>query len=158
MCHIMPHTYRLEICPLTEDHHYVDVEYPEDNENAGIDIYLPSDSIVGQGESQLLRLGIQARMVCLQTLKDVHYKLLPRSSIYKYNLIMMNSVGLIDRGYRGELGAPIHNLGKTECRLEKGQRLFQIVSPDLGNIVQVKIVKSLPITQRGIGGFGSTGK
>jgi hypothetical protein len=42
--------------------------------------------------------------------------------------------------------------------IEKGQRLFQILAPDMGNIKEVKIVMSLPETVRGEGGFGSTGK
>ncbi len=42
--------------------------------------------------------------------------------------------------------------------LERGQRLFQIVAPDMGWIKEVRIVTSLPETKRGEGGFGSTGK
>jgi dUTPase len=41
--------------------------------------------------------------------------------------------------------------------IEKGQRLFQIVAPDMGWIKEVKIVESLDVTGRGDGGFGSTG-
>jgi dUTPase len=40
----------------------------------------------------------------------------------------------------------------------KGSRYFQIVAPDMGHISQVRIVDTLPVTQRGVGGFGSTGK
>ena len=39
----------------------------------------------------------------------------------------------------------------------KGSRYFQIVAPDMGHISQVRIVDALPVTQRGVGGFGSTG-
>jgi dUTPase len=42
--------------------------------------------------------------------------------------------------------------------IEKGQRLFQIVAPDMGHIKEVRIVESLSETVRGDGGFGSTGK
>ncbi len=42
--------------------------------------------------------------------------------------------------------------------IERGQRLFQIVAPDMGWIKEVRIVDSLPETSRGEGGFGSTGK
>jgi dUTPase len=46
----------------------------------------------------------------------------------------------------------------TSHLVEKGVRLFQIVAPDLGHIKEVVIVESLPVTSRGEGGFGSTGR
>ena len=155
----MSRTYRLEICETPETAGlYQNQDFPDDHENAGYDLFIPVDTIIAPGEHILVKLGISARLVCTQTLNDVHFWLLPRSSIYKSNLVMMNSMGLIDRGYRGELGAPLHNLSNTPVSLSRQQRLMQIASPDLGNITQVRVVKNLPETRRGIGGFGSTGK
>ena len=119
--------------------------------------------------------------------EEVHYWMPPRSSIWKSGVTQANSIGIIDKSYRGPLmGAvlPIHkptgywsqmssgdgpktgsyvwmNCDSRDTGspvIEKGQRLFQIVAPDMGWIKEVRIVESLPETGRGEGGFGSTGK
>jgi dUTP pyrophosphatase len=84
---------------------------------------------------------------------------MPRSSIYKTGYMMANSEGIIDRTYRGVLKAPVVLVSKTENPgMWAGNRYFQIVAPDLGWIYAVRIVDALPSTERGDGGFGSTGK
>jgi dUTP pyrophosphatase len=70
---------------------------------------------------------------------------------------MANSVGIIDKSYRGELKAPVWSMTK-QSRVEAGERLFQIVLPTLGHIKHVRIVTELPETERGANGFGSSGK
>ena len=82
------------------------------------------------------------------------YYLYPRSSISKTSFRLANSVGIIDRGYRGNLGAYF------DCKygiLEMGQRLVQLCSPTLDPF-HVVLTDSLTFTQRGENGFGSTGK
>ena len=72
---------------------------------------------------------------------------------------MANSMGIIDRSYRGVLmGAVLPN--GLEASIEAGSRLFQILAPDMGHIVKVvlKPLSELDETVRGEGGFGSTGK
>ena len=66
-------------------------------------------------------------------------------------------MGVIDKSYRGELKAPVWSMTGT-THVEKGDRLFQILAPDMGWIRNVRLVDSLPATDRGDGGFGSTGK
>lgn len=65
---------------------------------------------------------------------------------------MLNSIGVIDKGYRGELMAFLWNTTDAPVTVKKGERLVQIVSPDMGAIQKVVVV-----TVRGDGGFGSTG-
>lgn len=101
-------------------------------------------------------------------LKD-HYEaspfyLYPRSSIAKTPLRLSNSVGIIDSGYRGNLGAFVDNIHRSKdgddlWTVEKHTRLFQICGPNLEPI-EVEIVDNendLGKTSRGSGGFGSTG-
>ena len=88
---------------------------------------------------------------------DSHFLLMPRSSIYKSGLLMANSTGVIDKSYRGELKAPVWSMTGSSS-VQAGDRLFQIVAPDMGWIRHVHLVDSLPETERGAGGFGSTGK
>jgi dUTP pyrophosphatase len=72
---------------------------------------------------------------------------------------MANSRGIIDRSYRGTLKAPILPQVPSDPKtIEAGQRLFQILAPDLGWISNVQIVDILDVTSRGEGGFGSTGR
>ena len=94
------------------------------------------------------------------------YKIHPRSSIYKKAIRMANSTGIIDSGYRGELCGVVDVLaGQLSSGyrrvvsthvLEPNKRYFQICKPDLSPFYVCQIEK-LPSTERGAGGFGSTG-
>jgi len=179
--------YRLELLPSEEGKEYYNRDLTRDNANAGFDLFVVKENQCEAGKVSLLDLGCKARMVNCETEDEVHYWLAPRSSIWKSGVTQANSLGIIDRSYRGPLmGAvlPIHkpsgywaNLSSGDgpktgtyvwknCDskdtgsplIEKGQRLFQILAPDMGWIKEVKIVESLPATVRGEGGFGSTGK
>jgi dUTP pyrophosphatase len=130
-----------------------------ENENAGFDLISTESST--ERHTYLSDLGVRAVMTIGDTLAaetTVHYRLVPRSSIYKTGYMMANSEGIIDRTYRGVLKAPVVAVGQTPVGLSAGDRHFQIVAPDLGCIHCVKIVDSFPSTARGEGGFGSTGK
>ena len=83
--------------------------------------------------------------------------LVPRSSISNTTLRMQNSIGIIDAGYRGALIAKVDNIGDEDVQVLDGQRLFQIVMPDLKPF-DVRLTLQLDDTERGDGGFGSTGK
>lgn len=91
------------------------------------------------------------------------YQIFPRSSIYKKSFRLANSTGIIDTGYRGNLGALIDNNtafgtdNPSKHKLIPHERYFQICKPDLKSF-KVYIVNNLPSTARGEGGFGSTGK
>jgi dUTPase len=135
------------------------------NDNAGFDLLSADSSFdpaVGNKQIYLSDLGVRAVMTrgdLLTPDATVHYRLVPRSSIYKSGYMMANSEGIIDRTYRGLLKAPVVFLGHTENPgIFAGNRYFQIVAPDLGWISAVRIVNALPSTERGEGGFGSTGK
>ncbi len=151
--------YILELCPIVDStkEFYNDV-YHRANDNAGFDLHA-SNVITVYDKVEFIPFGVKARMLksidgC--ELIDTHYWLVPRSSIYKSGLIMANSVGVIDASYRGELKAPVWSM-TGNSKVEKGDRLFQIVAPDMGHISEVRIVSSLPESKRGEGGFGSSG-
>jgi dUTPase len=170
--------YRLDIVPVRWNNNTQTIPCPyqvvleRTDENAGYDLYCRELTTIpnvahAQGKGTLIPLGIKARLVKIIEINaryeiyrkelDSHFWLLPRSSIYKTPLIMANSVGVIDKSYRGELMAPVRSNG-PEYSVIQGERLFQIVAPDMGWIREVRIVDSLPDTVRGEGGFGSTGK
>ena len=82
----------------------------------------------------------------------------PRSSIRNTELMLSNSVGVIDSGYRGELQATFNKLnGLDSISYKVGERVCQIVIVPTP-VVQVKIVDELSDSERGEGGFGSSGK
>ena len=147
--------------------------------DAGIDLVLPKEYLVRPFEQVTFDFGIKCRMTHVdvknETADSVSYTLHPRSSISKTPLMMKNSTGIIDSGYRGNIMAKVQNIPKVvysnnkddessilqilgDAEDYKGKintRLFQICSPTLGTIV-VKVVDSLDETSRGSGGFGST--
>jgi len=119
--------------------------------DAGLDLYVLEDIYFEAGETKALKMGISC-----EPEDGKAYYLLPRSSISKTPLRMANSIGLIDGGYRGEIMAVCDNIKTEGYRIEKGQRLFQLVAADSSNI-EYELVESLEETTRGVGGFGSTG-
>ena len=82
----------------------------------------------------------------------------PRSSIRKYELILSNSVGVIDSGYRGELQATFKKEnGLDSLAYKVGDKIAQIMIIPYPPI-EFDVVDELSDTERGDGGFGSTGK
>jgi len=120
--------------------------------DAGLDLFIIDSLIIRPGETAIIKSNI----ACENT-DEMPYLLMPRSSISKTPLRQCNSVGLIDAGYRGEIMAAVDNIKDIPYTVEPGQRLFQLVSMD-GAPITFEIVSELSQTDRGDGGFGSTGK
>jgi len=89
------------------------------------------------------------------------YYVYPRSSISKTPLVLANHVGIIDSGYRGNLMAALRKLPLSNAStytIEKHTRLFQICHPTLCPVFVVLVPETeLNVSERGDGGFGSTG-
>ena len=138
----------------------VNSPYPD----SGFDLGLPKDLTITKPTSNKIPLDI----CCSMYSKNIPqpYYLYPRSSIIKTPLRLSNSVGIIDTGYRGTITAVVDNLsncnntdGTSDISLTGLERYFQICHPLLRSF-KVKILNSkdeLGITERGDGGFGSTG-
>ena len=82
----------------------------------------------------------------------------PRSGLARrYGVTVVNSPGTIDSDYRGELQVLLINLGQEPCPIERGDRIAQLVfAPVLE--AEWREAESLAETERGSGGFGSTGR
>ena len=81
----------------------------------------------------------------------------PRSGLaFKHGLTVANAPGTIDSDYRGEIKVLLINLGAEEIKITRGMRIAQMV---LAPVIRAKLIPttSLDETDRGIGGFGSTG-
>tara|TARA_Y100000590_G_C15475082_1_gene921732 strand:- start:83 stop:520 length:438 start_codon:yes stop_codon:yes gene_type:complete len=120
--------------------------------DAGIDLFIVEKQTIKSGQTSLIHLGIAC-----ENIEQKPYLLMPRSSISKTPLRLCNSIGLIDAGYRGEIMAAVDNIKDVSYTVDVGDRLFQLVAMD-GSSISLSLVGELSSSDRGEGGFGSTGK
>jgi dUTP pyrophosphatase len=82
----------------------------------------------------------------------------PRSGLAsRHGISMVNTPGTIDSDYRGEIGVLLINFGETDVEFHEGDRIGQLVLCPVARIAW-EVVADLPETERGTGGFGSTGR
>ncbi len=123
--------------------HHDDAAY---DVRARIDLDLPPNEtmLIPTGLSLELPIGYEAQIR-------------PRSGLaLKHSLTIVNSPGTIDAGYRGEIGIIIMNIGKTVYNVKRGERIAQMVINKLPEVELIQ-VENLSKSNRGAGGFGSTG-
>ena len=124
-------------------------------EAAGADLYacLDQDVTIGPGETVFVPTGL-----AMEVPKGCAGLIYARSSLgSKRGLAPANKVGVIDSDYRGQVMVALHNHGKTEQTIAYGERIAQLLitpvyTPGFAEAAE------LDDTQRGSGGFGSTGK
>jgi dUTP pyrophosphatase len=126
--------------------------YAHDSD-AAADLYAMEDMILpGNSKGNKIRTGVKIELP-----ENWLALIIPRSSIgAKTPLRLSNSVGLIDSGYRGELGVLYDNTSDKPYDIHAGDRIAQLlVMPSYR--FKAQVVDSLEDTDRGTGGFGSTG-
>ena len=137
----------------------------EDKEtsDSGADLVVPDEIKVPVFGIETINFKIKCQLVDSSSNKYVPYYLYPRSSISKTPLMMANSIGIIDRDYRGDIMAKVRHIplhfGPNSVNpyiIENNTRLFQLCHPNLSPM-KVSVVSELQSTERGEGGFGSTG-
>lgn len=124
--------------------------------SAGIDLRACIAEVITiqPGQCELIPSGIALH------LNDPHYAamILPRSGLgHKHGIVLGNLVGLIDSDYQGEIFISVWNRGQHPFELIPLERIAQLVVVPVVQ-VQFNIVQEFPLTLRGNGGFGSTGK
>ena len=121
--------------------------------SAGLDLYADSDVLVSSGASVMLGTGIAIEI------PQGHVGLVAiRSSVGKAGVALANSVGVIDSDYRGEIKLCLtYTAGNGGHYIRKGQAIAQLVVMPYLHVELVE-VDALSTTERGAGGFGSTGK
>jgi dUTP pyrophosphatase len=120
--------------------------------DTGLDLFSTSEAFIQPGESALISTGIS-----IQLPPETEAQIRPRSGLaLKHQVTVLNTPGTIDQGYRGEIGVILINHGKLPFKVEVGMKIAQmVIKPILS--VQVNKVEELDETDRGVGGFGSTG-
>lgn len=123
--------------------------------SAGMDIYSSNEEeiIIKPG-----KVGKVPTDLKIEIPEGFFVAIYPRSSTgVKRQLMLANSTGIIDSDYRGEIKLFFYNFGKNEQVIKKNERLAQMVVQPYEK-VEIQKVDDLCESERGEGGFGSTGK
>ena len=119
-------------------------------DDAGLDLYGLEDVIVRPGEGTVLRTGVAVAV------PTGHVGLVcDRSSMARRGL--KTAGGVIDAGYRGEVGVVVWNLSREAQAVKKGERIAQMLVVPIATPAPIDS-EDLGDTVRGSGGFGSTGR
>jgi dUTP pyrophosphatase len=124
--------------------------------SAGLDLRACLDAaiILKPGDTQLIPTGLAIHLA------DTGYAamILPRSGLgHKHGVVLGNLVGLIDSDYQGQLMISVWNRGQDAFTIQPFERIAQMVIVPVVQ-AQFNIVEEFDNSQRGEGGFGSTGK
>lgn len=120
--------------------------------SAGADIMSAEETVVHPGKVCAVSTGIY-----MEIPMGYEVQIRPRSGLaFKHQVTVLNAPGTIDSDYRGELKVMLINFGEEDFYIHKGDRIAQMVAAP---VVQCRfdIVDELGDTDRGEGGFGSTG-
>ena len=121
-------------------------------DSAGLDIYCPFHIKVPADSQKKIPLGIAVEIP-----KGHMGLLVPRSSMSKTPLRSASSIGIIDADYRGELSIAYENISCSDYMIFRGDRIAQLIIVPIA-IVDVEETQTLSETERGDGGYGSTGR
>lgn len=123
--------------------------------DSGLDLFASQDIVLWHGDRQLVPTGIAIEL-------EPGYEAQVRSKsglALKQGVFVLNSPGTVDHGYQGEVGVIMYNTSKTEVvKIKKGQKIAQLViqKVELPEVIEVSEIY-VDGTDRGDGGFGSTG-
>ena len=151
-----------------------DVKIPKPSQpgDAGADARIVGFKIISKKKDKKELIEITSKSYTLKPLERIgcqlgfataipegyYFKVVPRSGLALWEGIsIVNSPGTIDSGYRNEWMAIVVNLSNEEVTLKKGDRICQIIFSKVYNYEFIETDK-LPDSERGKGGFGSTGK
>ncbi len=151
----MSDTKEIEI-ELTPHEHAVGLNLPTyaTDQSAGMDLTAALEEAIelAPGQRALVPTGISIALP-----PGYEAQIRPRSGLaIKYGVTVLNTPGTIDADYRGEIKVVLINHGQDEFVIERGMRIAQMVIARHAN-VKWNVVKDLNETERGEGGFGSTG-
>jgi dUTP diphosphatase len=121
-------------------------------DDAGLDLHAAEAVTLKPGDRMLVATGI-----ALALPPGFAGFVLPRSGLaLRHGVTLLNTPGLIDAGYRGEIKVLLVNHGTVAVTLARGDRVAQLVVQRVEHVVPAPVAV-LPNSLRGAGGFGSTG-
>lgn len=139
----------VKISKVTEDAKLPEYAHPTD---AGADVFANESVTLMGGETVIVKTGIKVAIPI-----GYEIQIRPRSGLsYKTGLRVANAPGTIDSDYRGEVGVIMYNTSDENITIFKGDKIAQMVLSEVP-MIKWSEVESLDETERGEGGFGSTG-
>lgn len=149
----MPNKIKISLTPMD---HAVGLNLPTyaTEQAAGMDLTAAIEEAIeiGPGDRMLIPTGLSIALP-----EGYEAQIRPRSGLaLKHGITVLNSPGTIDADYRGEIGVILANMSKQEFTVERGMRVAQMVIAK-HETVQWEVVEELDESDRGAGGFGSTG-
>lgn len=123
-------------------------------DDSGLDIcaFLEEDLIIKPGERALVQTGIYVAIP-----DGYEFQVRSRSGLaLKKGVFVLNSPGTIDAGYRNSIGVILYNSSKDDFTVKNGDRIAQLVLQAVPMVIWQE-VESLDDTERGMGGYGSSG-
>jgi len=124
--------------------------------SAGLDLraILDAPLVLAPGESALVPTGLAIHIGD----PSLAAMILPRSGLgHKHGIVLGNLVGLIDSDYQGQVFVSCWNRGQTTFTIQPGERIAQLVVVPVVQ-VEFEVVEEFAQSQRGAGGFGSSGR
>lgn len=120
--------------------------------DAGMDLCSVEELVIPSGGRAMVRTGLSMMLP-----SGYEAQVRPRSGLaLKKGVTVLNSPGTIDEGYRGEICVILANFGEEPFAIGKGDRIAQMVIAPCTR-AEIVEVDALDDTERGVGGFGSTG-
>jgi dUTP pyrophosphatase len=120
--------------------------------DAGMDVCSIEDVVIAPGARHLVKTGF-----AMELPDGFEAQVRPRSGLaIKSGITVLNTPGTIDSGYRGEVGVILINLSDVPFHVEKGMKIAQMVIAKFER-AEIEEVSELSSSERGAGGFGSTG-
>ena len=119
--------------------------------DAGADLKAARDVAIRRGDTAKVSTGVRVSIP-----EGCFGLLAARSSLCGRGLMMLNGVGIIDSGYTGEIQVPLANVGSRTQHVAAGERIAQLIIVPC-ELPTFRRVEALEETERGEGGFGSTG-
>jgi dUTP pyrophosphatase len=121
-------------------------------QSAGMDLRASEEVVLEPGEIRSVRTGIRIALP-----EGYEAQVRPRSGLaLRHGISIPNAPGTIDADYRGEICVLLINLGREAFEIRRGDRIAQLVVAPVTRVIW-ESVEALPETERGTGGFGSTG-
>lgn len=124
-------------------------------QSAGLDLRANLDRSVmlEPGQRALIPTGLY-----LELPEGTEAQVRPRSGLaFKHGITVLNSPGTIDADYRGEVGVLLVNLGQETFEVRDGERIAQLVVARYERVTFAEVA-DLALSERGVGGFGHTGR
>ncbi len=121
--------------------------------SAGFDFYTVEEVVLEPNEVKIVKTGLKMEIPV-----GFELQMRPRSGVsLKTSIRLANSPGTIDSDYRGEIGILAWNTGNSPITISKGERIAQGILAEVPTAFFIDVTE-LSTTDRGEGGFGSTGK